>query len=331
MEFQGVYRDLWEVMGRPWRNLAAEAAWGIEHVLGPEHGTLAEGFTLSEQQITAIVPLLARMRLFQALRLQGGEYGDLLMTGAKFGGMLRRAQKVRELLQRKGRGQVSFGRIVGLWGQRPRSDKNDGTVEQIYAALTDKVRTHPWVISQMTLMERPDALQEWCGAYATEFELGILALIAAFDGDISVEGFERNTDKATLPDIPVREYLSCTLRLADGTTVLALNAPAVVRKKGPARPTSTSSTLHWLGHYSPRPDGTVVSMPVRVHARRVTHDLQVQINAQFPGVEVFGIVEEVVDPMEFFNQALGEAMIMLRKAYDELLSVLAGDDVRVVL
>jgi len=292
----------------------------VDNILGPEHGTLNPNFTLNEQQIKAIVPLLTRMRFFQALRLQPGDYGDLLMTGAKFEAMVRRARRAFELLNRTGKNKTTFERIVGLWGQRPRTDASDGSVQDIYSRLSLTVRTRAWVLRQMDLMMEPNALDEWHGAFATEFELGILAMLVAADGNMTVsnDNFEENTDTTTLPGIPVRSHLSCTLRLPDGTTMVALNAPAVERPKGPPRPTSISSTMHWLDFYPPRPTGRVVSMPVRVHGRRVSRDLREVINARSPGIEVFGFSEEVEgDVMPLFNNALGEAVAELSKAREE--------------
>jgi hypothetical protein len=247
-------------------------------------------------------------------------YDHLLMTGAKFRAMIDRAVTMLTRLGRDigTRKQVIFRHIWGLFGQRPREDKIDGTVEQIYAKLSNNVKQHPWVVAQMELMNRPDRRELFKGAFATEFELGILSLIVAANGDLTVGEYVAANDTISLPGVPLRTVESCTLTLNDGTTIVVVNAPAVERSYGPPRPTSTSSTKHLVENYGIREGETVVVVTVRIHGIRIVGDVEREIHALYAGIEVCGYSQGVDgDPKEFFNHSLAETVNQLVKSVEE--------------
>lgn len=323
-EYAGVYRDMWTVLGRTWTTLAAESVWARETIPGKEHGLLK--IELTNDQRTALMPLLRTMQFFRGLKLAGGVYDELSITGAKFRAMRERTGVINHrLIVEDPKQKVSFDRIVFQIGHRPRMDY-DGSVEEIYASLTNAVKSHPWVIEQMQLMQQPDPLEMWNGAFATEYNLGILAFIIATDGNIQVESFEPCSDEADLPGIPPRTTASCTLRLPDGTPVIALNGPAVKRPHGDPRPTTISNTNYWLDHYTPKRGGKIVTVSGKTHWYRVIGDFERQLHQRFPDITVFGMSSGAASTDEAYavlNNALAEAVWLLQKAYEEVIGCLS--------
>lgn len=323
-EFAGIYQDIWSILGRQWNNLASETVWSRDTIPGKDHGLLK--IELTNQQREALLPLLSTMGFFRACRLNRGTYDELDITGAKYDAMRRRIKAVVDrMADPDPRQQVSFGRIVGLFGHRPRTDWQDGSVETIYAGLSDAVKQHPWVQEQMALMQLPDPTAMWNGAFATEHELGILAFIVATDGNIAVEPADPFTDETSLPGIPPRLVASRTLRLSDGTPVIVLNAPAVTRPHGDPRPTTISTTEYWLSLFTPVRGGRVVALSGKTHWYRVIGDFERLLHRYFHDITVCGMSESAGDSgevMAVINNALAEAVWLLQKAYEELLECL---------
>jgi hypothetical protein len=317
------YRAIWDILGWEWVNLYLAAAQAVNTIPGKEHGILKPDFMITDKQFEAIFEQLKDMKWYGGLQLRPGSYNNLLMTGAKYGSMVIRANTLMKRLNKEAKPHevVKFERIFGLFGQRPRTVTSDGTVDDIYGSLTDKVKAHRWVIEQMALQQLPNANDEWGGAFATEFEMGILSMIVATDGDLMVGTYEPCFDSESLPGVPLRTVESCTLTLPDGTVIVAINAPAVVREYGPPRPTSISTTRHWMESYGVESGDTVVVITVRVHGRRIVGDVERLIHSIDPSVTVLGYVEGVKgDPREFFNQGLGETVNQLVKAVEESLN-----------
>lgn len=337
-EHQQRYRAIWETLGWKWGNLYFAAAQAVNSIPGEEHGVLNPNFVIDDEQFEAIFAQLKDMKWFGGLQLRPGKYDHLLMTGAKYNAMVLRAVTLMNRLYKEGAKpseMVQFGKIFGLFGQRPRQarDRNggvvDGTVEEIYASLTDVVKAHPWVVEQMALMELPDAHDEWAGAFATEFEMGILSLIVATNGELTVGNPVPCYDTEALPGVPLRTVESITLTLRDGTEIIAINAPAVERQYGAPRPTSLSTTQHWMEHYGVEPGDTVVAITVRVHGRRIVGDVERLIHGIDPSISVLGYVEGItVNHREFFPQAIGETVNQLVKAVEESLNAMRSASAR---
>lgn len=331
-EHQQRYRAIWDVLGWDWGNLFLAAAQAVNEIPGEEHGVLNPNFVITDEQLEAILVQLRDMKWFGGLQLRPGSYNHLLMTGAKYKAMVIRAVTLMARLYKadaKPREVVQFEKIFGLFGQRPRQARDrtggvvDGTVEEIYDSLAAAVQAHPWVIAQMALQELPDADDEWGGAFATEFELGILSLIVATDGEILVGEPVPCYDYESLPGVPLRTVESITLTLRDGTEIIAINAPAVERPYGAPRPTSLSSTQYWIERYGVKPGDTVVAITVRVHGRRIVGDVERLIHSIDPSVSVLGYVEGITaEHREFFPQAIGETANQLVKAVEESLNAM---------
>lgn len=331
-KYEGVYKDLWAVLGRTWVNLASETVWSRDTIPGPQHGELK--VELTDAQRTALMPLLSKMGFFRACNLRGGTYDEMHVTGAKFPAMCRRAKMlVDRLAVTDPKQQIRFGRITSLNGQRPRQDVDkggnlfDGSVEEIYAQLSPAVKANKWVRLQMELMNEPNPTAMWHGAFATEFELAVLAFIIATDGAARVVGGESNSEPSNLPGIPKRALANLTVELPDGTLVLVLNGPAVMRPHAPnePRPTTLSTTQYWLDRYTPKRGGKIATMSGKTHWYRVICDFERLLHKQFPDISVSGFSESAGDSAEalaVLNNALGEAVWLLQKAYEELLECL---------
>lgn len=334
LRHSGQYHAIWEILGWEWNGPLHAAARAINEIHGMEHGTLHPDFQLRPEQRQAILEQLYDMGWFDGLPLEPGLYGNGLLMGAKYQAMRTRAQSLLKRLSLTDRGQaVRFRRQFGLFGQRPRTDQLDGTAAAIFANLREETQNHPWVREQMALMERRDAYDLWGGAFATEFELGILALLdaSASEGEVAFRDYELCRDNTSLPGVPPRTVNSVTLVLPNGSHLVAVNAPAVERPGKPPRPTSDSVAQHWLKHYDVESGDMVVVVTVRVHGRRMLGDIERRIHSIEPGVNVFGYAEIVDEPEKFFNHALGEASIMLVKAVGELLATLSSPGTRAPL
>lgn len=349
-QHQGIIADVWSVMDRTWVNLAFELGWALDAIPAGEHGKLK--IELTDAQRYAIVPLLADMEFFRGLDLRAGSYDELHITGAKFAAMVARVRYIKKRIEKgleSPRFRIEIGRWVGIFGQRPRTDWQDGTVADTYSALSDAVKAHPWVAGQMELQatlerqmvqEKYDAddlseltadgvveppSTEWRGAFATEFELGILALIIAYDGEVEVGEYEAShEDLPQLPGVPKHTVASCTVTLPDGTPVVVLNAPAVIRPKGAPRPTTISGAKYWLTRYAPVKGAKIVAVSGKTHWYRVIGDFERLVHHYHPDVTVFGLSESAVDSLSVFNNALAELVWLMQKAYDELIFNLTG-------
>jgi hypothetical protein len=323
------YRAIWSILGWNWGNWFFAAARAVNTIPGRDHGELNPAFAITDEQRAAIMVQLNDMGWFRGLQLRPGMYDYLLIMGAKYAAMVNRAIMLRDRLDTTGKKAsqvVKFRRLFALSGQRPRTDADrngrtiDGTVEEIYAGLSDNVKAHDWVKAQMRLMENADAYEEFGGAFGSEFELIILSLIVAYDGQIEVQEPVPYNDEQSLPGVPKRTVESITLVLPDGTEIIAINAPAVERPFGPPRPTSISTTEHLIKNYG-LTGGTVVVVTVRVHGRRMLGDSERTIHSIDPSIHVIGYTASIEgDPLEYFAHALAETVNQLVKAVEELLN-----------
>ncbi|HSX43494.1 MAG TPA: hypothetical protein VLF59_05410 [Candidatus Saccharimonadales bacterium] len=315
---EGRYRDIWSILGQEWDNRFLAAAWAVNTIPGPEHGILNPNFMLSDEQREAIFPILASMKWFFGMQLLSGKCDHLLMTGAKYRAMIDRALAMIERLTRTEGKPVTFRHIWGQFGQRPREDKIDGTVIDIYDALPDNVKYHPWVIEQMSLQNESGTYELFNGPFATEFELGILAILVAADGDVIIGDYAPCSDAKNLPGVPARTVESCKLTLANGQEITAINCPAVERDYGPPRPTSISTTEHLLQTCDISEGETIVVVTVRIHGPRIVGDVERVIHSVHPGVKVLGFSQSVSgDPRKYINHALAESVNQLVKWAEE--------------
>jgi hypothetical protein len=326
------YKALWRAFGWDWRNRYFAAAHAVNTIPGRDHGELNPNFHYTDDQRDEAMVQLADMGWFKGLPIRPGVYDTLLIMGAKYGAMVNRTIMLRARLNKtKPSEVVRFKRIYALSGQRPREDVDrngrtiDGTVEEIYASLSDAVRNHPWVEAQMSLMDRANAYEEFGGAFATEFELMVLSFLVAYNGNVDIHSHVRVNDAVTLDGVPLRKVESCTITLpgADGEDafeVIVINAPAVERPYGDPRPTSISTTKHLIEHYG-LSGGTVVVVTVRVHGRRMLGDSERTIHSIDPSINVIGYADSIEgDVLEYFPHALAEAVNQLVKAVEEELN-----------
>jgi hypothetical protein len=311
----GLYIAIWDILGRQWsKKLDEEATWGKENIPTSDHGWLNEDLVLSEDGKKAILDMLAQTELFKGASLtQTNWRHELILPGAKFEAMVRRAKMACQLLSEHG-----FQFVTGLFGQRPRTDKLDGTVDKIYTSLPEHIQQHPWVQNQWTLKGDSDAYEPWEGPFATEYELGILAFIIAFDGAIEVgEDQACRRTPSVSADVPERTVDDCALYPFgyEGTRF----TPAVIREHGEAPPTNVSTTQFWIKHYPLVPYDEVVVASVRVHWYRILGEIERIVHVQQPRVHISGVAEAVSPEQQanFFAQAMGEMVWLLQKAVEE--------------
>jgi hypothetical protein len=265
----------------------------------------------------------------------------LLITGAKYKGMVDRVADIvdRYLTVTDPNRAYKFGRITCQVGMRPRQialedgTMMDGTVEDIIAGLSQGVRDNPWVQHELSKFQDPDRpagtgqhdKDLWWGPFSTEAKLIMLGIIKAYDGNARVVNFERIHEGAIFPEVPARTWASAEMILPDGTPVLVLNAPAVKRSHGDARPTTKSSTDYWLDHYSPEFGASIVGVSGPTHGYRVMHVFERTLHVRRPDVTVLGISRPAVDGWAVFNNALAEAIWLTVKAFEELNSLLPAE------
>jgi hypothetical protein len=319
-----LYREIWKILGREWINLASAAAWAGEHIPGPEHGKLNPNLQLSDEQQAAILAVLGRMDLFEGLQPADRRCDELLITGAKYPAMQLQAAMVLDRLRSSDPNlQLTTRWLIGLYGQRPRTDDQDGTAQEIYDGLSETVQQHNWVQEQWNLRHAEDANEPFGGPFGSEFELGILSLISATDGNIKVTEKSPCQEPQTLTDVPTRQYQHVQLWLHSGIDVIALNAPAIARPGKPSRPTTRSTMQYWLDNYGMLPDTKrLVVATVRVHGRRQVATVEQQVHEVRPDIGVYALSQTVDDPKEMeklFPNAFGEVVRLLQKAAEEYL------------
>lgn len=334
-QMQEKYKALWRILGREWTTLLDEAAWASRAIPGPNHGSIK--YPLTAEQKKAMLPILAEMTFFRALKLPPGVYDELDPTGAKWAGVLQRIIAIVEnylkpsATESDANKRYSFRRITCHVGMRPRQivlkdgTTMDGRVEDIIEQLSPNVLKNAWVQSELLKLKdpRPQATSDedrdlWWGPFATECLLMVLAWIIAYDGDVEVVDYELIDEEQMFPEVPARTFASITLRLPDGTEVLVLNAPAVERPHGAPRPTTASITEYWLKHYSPPLGAKIVCVSGPTHGYRVSRDFESKMHAVRPDLTVFGVSRAAAKPMDVFNNALAEAVWLLVKAFEEV-------------
>jgi hypothetical protein len=326
------YKALWKVFGWDWTNRYFAAAFAVNTIPGRDHGELNPNFRYTDEQRDQAMIQLTDMGWFKGLPIRPGVYDTLLIMGAKYSAMVNRAIMLKGRLDKSKKNEVvRFRKIYALSGQRPRTDRDrndrvvDGTVEEIFASLSEAVRNHPWVEAQMSLMDYDNAYEEFGGAFATEFELMVLSILVAYNGNVDIHSHVRCNDAAVLDGVPSRKYESCTLTLpgADGAEsfdIIVINAPAVERPYGPPRPTSISTTKHLIENYG-LSEGTVVVVTVRVHGRRMLGDSERTIHNIDPSINVIGFADSIEgNALEYFPHALAESVNQLVKAVEEELN-----------
>lgn len=326
------YKAMWRAFGWDWSNRYFAAAFAINTIPGREHGELNPSFEYTPEQRDDAMIQLTDMGWFKGLPLRPGLYDTLLIMGAKYGAMVNRGIMLKARLDKAKKNEaVRFRKMYALSGQRPRTDADrngrtiDGSVNEIYDSLSKEVRAHPWVRSQMALMNTSNAFEEFGGAFATEFELMILSIIVAYNGKVEVGTYVPSNDTEALDGVPLRTVESCplTLHSADGTEtfeVIVINAPAVERPYGPPRPTSISTTRYLIENYG-LSGGTVVVVTVRVHGRRMLGDSERTIHSIDPSINVVGYADSIEgNTLEYFPHALAESVNQLVKAVEEELN-----------
>lgn len=297
----GNYRKLWQIIGRDWTDLATEAAWAVENIPGAHHGDLK--IELSSSQRSSMLPVLTDMEFFDAATFPPGSFDELSVSGAKFNGMLGRWRDLRMLLDTD---YYRFRRVTCLYGVRLRRDELDGTLEEIIESIPVGALGNPWVHRELGL-DVP---------FQTEWHLGILAVIIAYNGDVAVYPYEPSGDTTHLPDVPFREAAAVTLRLPDDTRVLALNCPAIKRPGKASAPTTDSTTQYWLEHYPPVPNATVAMVFGPTHWYRQASTAEARIQGLRPDIELFAISRPApdADRERLLPNALAEAVWLLKQA-----------------
>jgi hypothetical protein len=246
----------------------------------------------------------------------------LLMQGMSYKGMIAMIRLMWDALGETLAWNM-FKNIYALGGQRARSDKLDGTVEEIFESLPDNVANHTWVVEQMSLMADPDCDLPYHGAFATEFELFILAFLVVFNSHCDVDDKVPADDSGltALDKVPARTVESYSIRLYDGTVITVINAPAERRGRGDARATSKNNVKHWLTNYDV-PDGTTVVITAsRNGTARVLATSEAMLHSINDTITVIGFAGAPEGkPESHFVAMLSETANMVLKAAEAFLN-----------
>lgn len=322
------YRQAWQILGRRWGNLLLDAAFastigsGNQKEFGPN-------FTVTDDQRTRLMDPLHAMGWYSGHPLGAGRYPNLLMQGMSLKGMIAMvhmvlAARCDPILN------VWFERMFALAGQRARNDKLDGTVEQIYESLNADVREHAWVKTQMALMDEPDCMEPYKGAFASEFELFILAFVIATSGRCEVNNEVEVDDSGldALDKVPARTIESYDVVLLPGETfVKVINAPAERRGRGQARSTSKNNVRHWMRNYGVNDGDTVVITASRNGTSRVLATSEAMLHSINNTITVFGFADRPEgNPEDHFVAMMSETANMVLKAAEAYLNRLLPID-----
>lgn len=327
----GAYQLVWKILGQKWGNLLLDAAFAST-IGSSNQKQFADGFTVTDEQKALLMHPLRAMGWYDGMPLTPGTYPVLLMQGMSLKGMI---AMVRMVLKARGNHdetlKLVFERMFALGGQRARSDKLDGTVDQIYASLNARTRRNAWVTKQMTLMDEPDCMEPFKGAFATEFELLILAFIIATNGRCRVNNEIKANDSGleALDKVPAREIESNDVVLPDGTTITVINAPAERRGRGEARSTSKNNVRHWMQNYGIADGTTVIITASRNGTARVLATSEAMLHSLNDTITVIGFADVPEgNPEDHFIAMLNETANMVLKAAEAFLNRLLPLDAK---
>lgn len=315
------YRQIWKILGKQWGNLLLDAAFASTIGSGNQKQFSAK-FKVTDDQRTQLMPLLHALGWYDGMPLNPGTFPHLLMQGMSLKGMIAMIRMV--LAARRNEDlKIVFEHMFALGGQRARNDKLDGTVEQIYATLNARTRRHPWVIAQMKLMDESDCMEPFKGAFATEFELFILAFVIATSGRCRVNNEIKviETDLEALDKVPARTVESFDVVLTDGAVVKVINAPAERRGRGQARSTSKNNVKHWMQNYGVNDGDIVVMTASRNGTARVLATSEAMLHSINDTITVIGFADAPEGkPEDHFVAMLSETANMVLKAVEAYLN-----------
>lgn len=321
------YRQAWQILGRKWGNLLLDAAFAS--TIGSDNQKeFAPDFKLTATQRTRLMDPLHAMGWYSGHPLSAGTFRHLLMQGMSLKGMIAMVRMVLAARDNEAL-KVVFEHMYALGGQRARSDKLDGTVEQIYESLNNRVKRHTWVKAQMALMDEPDCMEPYKGAFASEFELFILAFVIATSGRCRVDNMieVEETGLDALDKVPARTVESCDVVLSDGAIVKVINAPAERRGRGQARSTSKNNVRHWMRNYDVNDGDFVVMTASRNGTSRVLATSEAMLHSINNTITVFGFADRPEgNPEDHFVAMLNETANMVLKAAEAYLNRLLPSD-----
>jgi hypothetical protein len=315
------YRQVWQILGQKWGNLLLDAAFASTISSGNQK-QFSANFTVTDDQRERLMNPLHAMGWYDGMPLGSGTYPNLLMQGMSFKGMIAMVRMVLTACRDEAL-NLTFERMFALGGQRARNDKLDGTVEQIYASLNARVRRHTWVNQQMKLMDEPDCLEPFKGAFATEFELFILAILVATSGRGRVNNvvLTDDSDLEALDKIPARTIESHDIVLSESMVIKVINAPAERRGRGEARPTSKNNVKHWMRLYGVNDGDTVVITASRNGTARVLATSEAMMHSINDTITVLGFAGPPEGtPESHFVAMLSETANMVLKAAEAYLN-----------
>jgi hypothetical protein len=314
------YKSMWNIIGFEWRSLLLNAA--IASTIGSsKQRELSPDFTITEQQFDALLQPLTGMGWYDGMAINPQRHAALLMQGLSYPGMVAMVRKVTMDLWAAP--NLHFDAVYGLAGQRARRDTLDGTVAEIYDSLSHHVRAHPWVMNQMQLMNEPDCLEPFKGAFGNEHALFTLAVIVASNGKTQLLETVMADDSLSFNDdnIPARDIERYVLTFG-WSPITIIHAPAERRARGKARGTSKNNVKYLLEHYGGVRSGQrLVICASRVGTARIMATSEVMLHSINNTIEVIGYADPPEGSKRDHLVALvNESANMLMKAAEEELN-----------
>jgi hypothetical protein len=336
-QLEDLYRGAFQILGWPWSDSTiVNASLAITAMSGSQR-KFGDGFTVTNEQRPDLIRVLQQAGAFNGMPLESGTYDKLLMQALSFPGTVAMLQNILPILGVRilekdtapGTYEVmhmwrpyvtcTFDEIYAVGGQRARSDKTDGTVDELYDSLSETVRNHWWVVDQMTDHVRGTQYAPYHGPFASEFELFMLAILVVTEGLADFFGQKRADDSALprLDAVPARTIESYTVVL-DCVAFKIINCPAERRGLGEPRATSKNNVKHLMTNY-PFADGDVVVITgARLGVDRWLATSEASAHRINPTVTILGYAAPPDGtPEDNFVSALVEFMTLYVKAAEE--------------
>lgn len=269
---KGQLRELFVALGREnkWSDDARQLETYIsKRWIGNEHGhsTQKDVFTLDQEERAR--KILKGLGFFdEVLPPENAHYEQAVIVGATMSANLRRYALLERLRQKHG---IRIDNTILFAGQRLRNAR-DGTVDEFLSTEGrlpgNDISKNEWVKEQLGL---PWEGLEWENAFATETELGILAMLKAVeDAELAMPTEIRMAEHGSsdpTTDIPARKYATVhyKIKCRDFTV---LNGTAVQRGEGTPRHTTASCTKEWLELLPPRLGARVLFVSGNPHTLR---------------------------------------------------------------
>ncbi|HSX05916.1 MAG TPA: hypothetical protein VLF69_05580 [Candidatus Saccharimonadales bacterium] len=276
-------RDMFTAMGRAdrWSDDPTDPAflqYLRQGLIGVEHGDRAKKDKFTPEEFAAALPYFRQFGLVdEKLPPDGAVFDHAFVAGGTTTALYRRIGTEETAVREHG---VQIGEVNIAVGQRPREER-DGTDEEL---LSTGGRLAGFDITADSWVQKSQKDGRWGEDNQwglTETEQARIALGKRVAGALQPRRINlqltdlqnpHDTLQPVFPGVPSRLVTSYEYTTPDGRAFKIMNAPAVERRQGDARPDTKSTAAEWLATCDVRPGARVLFVTSNPHADRMTRD-----------------------------------------------------------